>query len=106
MMLGDSVREILDRWERLEKRSLGLSVIQAVVDNLMFVMNPRTGLAVISSGAGQRCPRPEERAAFEAALTSGKVQIVVVHHLTQRQLVLHEATGNPLGSSKIKGCSG
>ncbi|APC19460.1 hypothetical protein BLL42_27380 (plasmid) [Pseudomonas frederiksbergensis] len=94
--LGGTVREVLDLWERLERRSLGLSIIQAIVGNHLYLMVPGTGLSIAMDGVGIRLPSPEERAAFETALQLGQVQIAVIHHMTQSHLILHQATGIPL----------
>lgn len=100
-LLGGSVREVLDRWERLERRSLGISVIQATVESLVYQMIPGAGLAISMEGVGIRCASPIERSAFETALQSGQVQIAAVHHMTKSQLILHYATGIPLMGSSL-----
>jgi len=99
--LGGTVREILDRWERLERRSLGLSVIQATTESLVYLMIPGAGLAIATEGVGIRCGSPIESAAFATALRLGQVQIAAIHHMTKRQLILHHATGVPLAGSDV-----
>ena len=100
-LLGGTVREVLDRWERLERRSLGLSVIQATVESIVYQMIPGAGLAISMEGVGIRCASPIERSAFETALQLGQVQIAAVHHMTKSQLILHYATGIPLEGSGV-----
>lgn len=99
--LGGTVQEILDRWERLERRSLGLSVIQATTGSLVYLMIPGGGLAIATEGVGIRCTSPVESAAFAMALQLGQVQIAAIHHMTKRQLILHNATGVPLAGSDM-----